>query len=171
MEKITCHGDTSANGVFRFGQPHWRGPEGDVRSDGHVGQNFRTCSYCGSIHPDDLLAFLKQGAKMGGADWKYGWPHKFYVRDIPHPMEGKEVVQGMHSKGVQRADGTWDRIETPLTGIAGKMWAKWYNEHLIDLEGEVFEKLAEALLVHCGIQWTKDEKGLGYRAPHAGYQK
>jgi hypothetical protein len=171
MEKITCHGDTSANGVFRFGQPHWLGPEADVRADGYVGQNFRTCSYCGSIHPDDLLTFLKQGAQMHGADWKYGWPHKFYVKNIPHPMEGKEVKQGSESWGEQGPDGIWIRHEEPIMGIAGKMWAKWYNEHLIDLDVEAFGRVADALLAHCGIEWFKDEKGIGYRSPRPGYQK
>lgn len=42
---------------------------------------FRTCSYCGSIHPTDLLALLHGGDKLTLADKKYGWPHKFYTED------------------------------------------------------------------------------------------
>lgn len=39
----------------------------------------RHCNYCGSLHPADLLQAVAQGARISGADWKYGWPHKFYV--------------------------------------------------------------------------------------------
>jgi hypothetical protein len=49
-------------------EPHWRE---------HLG--WRHCSYCRSIHPGDLLTALARGATLGGSDWKYGWPHKFYV--------------------------------------------------------------------------------------------
>lgn len=40
---------------------------------------WRHCSHCGSIHPEDLMLVLKSGAKLRGSDWKYGWPHKFYI--------------------------------------------------------------------------------------------
>ena len=45
------------------------------------GEHFRRCSYCGSIHPDDLAA--EPSWRASWADRKYGWPHKFYV-DIPN---------------------------------------------------------------------------------------
>lgn len=39
-----------------------------------------TCSYCGSISPKEALARLLNPASDGsGSDWKYGWPHKFYI--------------------------------------------------------------------------------------------
>lgn len=66
-ERPICHdNDTTAQ---RFGETKWR------ERDGH-----RHCSYCGSLHPEDLLNVLNAGASLGGADWKYGWPHKFYIR-------------------------------------------------------------------------------------------
>jgi hypothetical protein len=40
-------------------------------------EHFRRCSYCGCVHPDDLAAEPVWRAEW--ADWKYGWPHKFYV--------------------------------------------------------------------------------------------
>lgn len=47
----------------------------EVRDNG-----FRHCKYCGSIHPEDLYNLLIEGkVTLGGSDWKYGWPHKFYV--------------------------------------------------------------------------------------------
>jgi len=39
-----------------------------------------TCSYCGSISPKEALERLTDPASNGsGSDWKYGWPHKFYI--------------------------------------------------------------------------------------------
>lgn len=48
----------------------------------------RSCGYCGSMHPSDLVAALKAGARVHWADQKYGWPHKIYVEDIPNPHVG-----------------------------------------------------------------------------------
>jgi len=31
------------------------------------------------MHPDDLLLKLQVREKISQADWKYGWPHKFYT--------------------------------------------------------------------------------------------
>lgn len=46
------------------------------------GESFRRCSYCGGVHPIDLLRARDEG-KIGkvdrSVDWKYGWPHKIYV--------------------------------------------------------------------------------------------
>lgn len=107
--KITCHGDTTNGGVFRFDQPVWRDPEPATRDDGYEGRPFRTCSYCGCIHPDDLIVALKAGAKLQGADLKYGWPHKFYVDSIPSTNKGALVkkisASGFKSEQAARDDG------------------------------------------------------------------
>ena len=65
-EVPTCHGEAWPRPV----QPRWetRAPE-----------TFRRCSYCGSIHPEDLIRLVGEGCQIHGSDWKYGWPHKFYV--------------------------------------------------------------------------------------------
>jgi len=42
------------------------------------------CSWCGSMHPHDLAEALRAGTAKGHwADFKYGWPHKFYVDGVP----------------------------------------------------------------------------------------
>lgn len=42
------------------------------------------CSWCGSMHPSDLAAALRAGEASGHwADFKYGWPHKWYVDGVP----------------------------------------------------------------------------------------
>lgn len=68
-ERPTCH-DNDLSPVFKTMAPEWRTREGGPH---------RRCSYCGSLHPEDLMKVLGEGARLGGADWKYGWPHKFYV--------------------------------------------------------------------------------------------
>lgn len=40
----------------------------------------RQCSYCGSLHPDDLFAAIESGCKLGPTDKNY----KLYV-DLPEP--------------------------------------------------------------------------------------
>lgn len=64
---IRCHDkDLQEAFVTRWRQPDAESP-------------FRTCNYCGSAHPHDLKKLVAGGAQMGGSDWKYGYPHKFYV--------------------------------------------------------------------------------------------
>ena len=66
-ERPICHdGDFMAQ---RFGQTTYA-----RRDDG-----YQHCSYCGSLHPRDLLDAIASGATLSGSDWKYGWPHKFYL--------------------------------------------------------------------------------------------
>jgi hypothetical protein len=49
----------------------------------------RQCSYCGSVHPEDLLKLFETGAYLSGSDWKYGYPHKYYVEKVPNPKFGQ----------------------------------------------------------------------------------
>ncbi len=40
----------------------------------------QTCPYCGSLSVEDVIRLLKTpGTSYSCADWKYGWPHKFYI--------------------------------------------------------------------------------------------
>lgn len=131
-------------------------------------QPFRTCSYCGSMHPLDLLVYLVKGAAdLHGADWKYGWPHKFYC-DVPNPDEGASVVVGTEYKG---SEGT----TIDLFGSASAfLHAKFYNVHLLDVEEEEFEALVHSLHEYTGITFVRglgSAKGeLYYSAPAPGYQ-
>lgn len=49
-------------------------------------ERMRSCSYCGSLHPADLVKLIADGGELEGSDWKYGWPHKFYVRSEALPF-------------------------------------------------------------------------------------
>lgn len=139
---IRCH---DRDGFASIGLKHHCGENGAAtpgmhwcKPDEH--RPFRHCSYCGSMHPFDLIELLEASKiKLSGSDWKYGWPHKFYI------------------------DG--------LGGL--KLWGKWYNKHLYDLDGELFAKLAKLLDTHTNILFEpKDSNGkFSYLAPYAGYQK
>lgn len=163
-QKPTCHKSNSP--IFQLGETHWREPE-PTRAP--YGTTFRTCSYCGSIHPEDLLTLLKGGARLGGSDWKYGWPHKFYVYEIPNPLAGQTVQMGSESK---RVDG--QIVSSPILGAApSTQQSKWYNEHLLDdgFDEEAQDALIKVLADQAGIQFTLDGKKLTYSAPHMGYQR
>ena len=59
------------------------------------GEHFRRCSYCGCVHPVDLVAEAEWRAEW--ADFKYGWPHKFYV-DIANRDPERLYVVGSTSR-------------------------------------------------------------------------
>lgn len=159
-ERPTIHGETSLGGPVV-----WRDPE---RAREPYGEDFRRCSYCGSIHPEDLLRHLRAGASPHGADWKYGWPHKFYVEGVPNLLAGKTVRCGTAFK---RADGK--DFEEPIMGAApATVHVKWYNEHLLD---EGYDEATRAELIEAlaasGIRFEIVDGRLRYSAPHRGYQR
>lgn len=179
-DKPTCH---YVAPVFKVSDIVWRPerPEGyPEHSQNPYGYPFRTCSYCGSIHPEDLLRVLANGATLGGSDWKYGWPHKFYVEGIPNPLAGKMVEQYSYtSRPDLYPEETWEK-DPEGEGYRNKKesWvapatthAKWYNTHLLDLDDKAFAFMAESLKMYAGIEFKKVDGELKYCAPYAGYQK
>ena len=113
----------------------------EVRDDG-----FKHCPYCGSLDPIELTGLIKEGkAVMSGSDWKYGWPHKFYVDIIKD-----KIVET-------------DKVET--------IYAKFYSEHLNFVPDESIEEVFKVISDACGILWAKDPKGLRYTSPYHNYQK
>jgi hypothetical protein len=156
--KPTCHKDER-----HLVPDEWRPPS---KSEPYE-YPFRSCSYCGSIHPEDLVAWLEKGASLYGADWKYGWPHKYYVEGIPNPIAGKIVeIGGEYYRGHKK----------PIMGAASPTThAKWYNLHLNDhgYSQETLEKLVKAINAHLdrgidfhGEKWGINAKGV-YYAPEA----
>lgn len=97
------------------------------------------CSYCGSISVEKAIEVLKTtGAHYSGADWKYGWPHKFYL-ELPKP------------------DGS------------GKIYLKFYNEHLKDATQDQVKEYSDLTTKLLGIHFQVDEKGVYFSAPN-GFQ-
>jgi len=104
------------------------------------GAPWRTCSWCGSIHPEDLLdrpePSMMKAIEVGGrhlvdvpnvewADMKYGWPHKLYLDFGP--------------------------------GLNAKFYSRHLNDHpgLIEPFNERFGYL--------GVRFGINERGLYYR--------
>lgn len=124
---------------------------------GPYGYPFRQCSYCGSMHPEDFFNALKNGARPDMADWKYGWPHKFYVNGIVNPLAGQVVEVG------SRSGSNGER--EPIMGEAPAFTvAKFYNVHLRDIHDEA--ALAALIeLVNSSNAYSRfgtDEKGLWF---------
>jgi hypothetical protein len=173
-DKIACH-----SGEPRFPdstEDTWRPPEDTVDNAGYPRiTQWRTCSYCGSIHPGDLFA-LTQRLKfldhttiesilskdvasaraypsMELADMKYGQPHKIYVntREVLHPE--KDFRYGT------------DRDGTLLMRKGYSPWIKFYITHLHDegIDDEAFSMLTGELLRCTGVNLTRDEGGIKWQ--------
>lgn len=141
---INCHPDAP-----RGYQAVWREPPPE--GDEPYSREYRTCSWCGSLNPEDLLKILDAGGKLEACDWKYGWPHKFYVK-YPNAKAGQECCIGRGSDG-------------PIMDYApANNHGKWYNAHLIDVEGELFDKLTEHIHKQTGVRFERDEAGVKWSA-------
>lgn len=139
----------------------WREP--NPRSN--VGEGFpddrgyRSCGYCGSIHPDDLLGYIERGevGRAEMADRKYGYPHKVYV-DVANPLSGQLVSRSSSSE----PDGKGGYTETygdprpdgPYTP------AKFYTRHLIGLDDERLSTLATWIESATGWRFERRADGL-----------
>ena len=126
------------------------------------------CGYCGSLDPKELADAIEQGnAVMHGADWKYGWPHKFYV-DVPNIVAGNIVKLG----GRYYTNDKGERVEEPFMEPApAKCHCKFYSQHLALLDEETFDKVAPIISAACGIEFTRRNGKLYYKAPYHNYQK
>lgn len=90
-------------GADWWGAWSWRKPS--------RGEHFRRCSFCGSIHPDDLLA--EKGWRADWADLKYGFPHKFYVAIANRDPERMYVLASANFRPA--LERSWLRVPGELT--------------------------------------------------------
>lgn len=154
MEKSVAH---KAIGMNLLGEQQW--PDGlvpwrpeqapDVLAGISIGR-LKSCQYCGSMHPTDLANALRNGATLSWADFKYGWPHKAYVDDIPNPHAGMIESRTSTSHPTQEQIDSGEYIQIPTgrfsetTGQPTFTWAhkgepagqkthgKFYTVHLQD---------------------------------------
>lgn len=179
-DKPTCHQQASAFKHHDMGL-HWR-PHRLNDPDSPYDYPFRTCSYCGSIHPEDLLKLANENvAVLTGSDWKYGWPHKFYVDNIPNPANGQMRCSGGFGGGAGQELEELKKKYPDLTNWRGNVrvgWeadrmskapphthAKWYNEHLLELNPDAFAAMTSMLLTKTGIAFKLKGDRLAYVAP------
>jgi hypothetical protein len=71
------------------------------------GQDVRTCSYCGSVNPDDFMAAVRAGAVVGPTDKNY----KVYLHEALSAEELASRDPALHS-------------------MTGKHLGKFYTVHL-----------------------------------------
>jgi hypothetical protein len=135
---------------------------------GPYDDGMKHCRYCGSLDPRELAEAIKQGkATMHGSDWKYGYPHKFYV-DIPNLIAGKIVRMG----GRYTTNEQGEPLDEPIMRPAPAMcMSKFYTEHLALLDEATFNEVAPIINAACGITFFKENGQLKYRTSPFNYQK
>lgn len=159
------------------------------------------CSYCGSLTPADFIKFMSQsGTSFSGSDWKYGYPHKFYVEPV-NPKADELVEMGSGSGDgtdpldywscfnhpvymnasnktkncscpIEKATGYWKR---PIMGKRARLFFKFYTNHIKDATPEEFEEIRKISTKFFGIDWQINGDKLQYTAPRTnsfyGYQR
>lgn len=159
-----------------FGLPDqpvvWRPPTDGIGEDGYPQiYPWRKCSYCGSIHPGDLVELAKtiefcdafepyetKSAKpyMELADMKYGFPHKVYVETMITFRPDEEFKHGSRwsPAGVE-----------PIMGKGFKPFIKFYTVHTNDqgIDDEAFAAIAKVMHDHAGIIIERDDQGVKWR--------
>jgi len=136
-----------------------RTPQEDLNPGPSKCGRLASCGYCGSMHPSDVVAALRAGATAHWADFKYGWPHKLYLENIPNPHAGMPEIRASSSKKSEQYphehrearynERTGERMadyvsyhEEPKPAAA-KTYGKFYTVHLKDCteeERDVIEK-------------------------------
>ena len=141
----------------------------ETRADDPVAYPFRQCSYCGSIHPVDLLALLGEGATLELSNTKSRGLGTLYVQDIPNPRAGgMTITYAMCASKPVDSDG-WEEYDTGRrvtgTGEVEKAWrsargthdnpkhvvARFVTNHLLDLSHEDGIELSVRIIAHTGI--------------------
>lgn len=179
-DRPTCH-DRDPNAA-RFEAIQWRPPRGRSGLEDPYDRPFRTCSYCGCVHPCDLMDLAAEHElQLEMADWKYGWPHKFYIEGIPNPAEGQTVLHygyaardrllAMAAPGYKPEPyddcGRGWRVVVGTGTAPRTVVAKWYNLHLVDLTGEAFAQVTDFIARQSGIRFAFDGERLSFRSEHA----
>lgn len=84
---------------------------------------YRTCSYCGSIHPEDLFKAIERGYTLGPTDKSY----KVYI-DYPKPEDYEWFTEKNETGGTS----SWG---------SHQLTYKFYFQHLDELAQHRFIKL------------------------------
>lgn len=114
-----------------------------------------TCSFCGSLNPDQFMSHVEAGTELGPTDKNY----KVYI-DVPNRDVGKPVFTQGHTNPTpadverMKADPTWAEVRPRVwerTQPAGPiMHAKFYFQHLTPSQCVRFVELLNAGKVKIG---------------------
>lgn len=167
-----------------------------ARSEGEVPR----CRYCGSISVADAIKYLKQPrTSFSGSDWKYGWPHKFYIEPVNPDADklveiGSRTAPEVTARAGSGDNDKWrcfahssDSCQCPrepgITGywyeaIMGKhksLYLKFYNKHLLDATPEQLKEFSDLSTKIFGISFEIKKGKLFYASPRTssfyGYQR
>lgn len=171
-ERPTCHdSDWQAQ---RFGIQTWRNPSRE-RSNDHrfdpdpYRETYRSCSYCGAMHPEDLFNALRSGARLERTTKLY----KFYIEGIPNPKAGEPLPNYTYCGSLSTdmaGSGEWEKIQDGYNESTGEPKflyrklcsmsicpsttpAKWYTEHLLDLNEEAFRAITDLIARQTGRRY------------------
>jgi hypothetical protein len=104
---LTAAHDTDP-GTLRYRPIYWLAPTGS--------RDYRRCSYCGSMHPEDLLRILTaNGEKLEMAAMKFGWPHKFWTEAYErfltlHLLDASDEVFAALNEHLKAAGADFKRV-------------------------------------------------------------
>ena len=114
------------HGSFEYWHPHGNGT------------GLVTCTHCGSLTTTAFLAAVASGVKPELADFKYGYPHKFYL-DTPC----KPHMRQISSKDLEVKRDAAGQVTEVVKQITEKRCtsthAKFYTIHLLDASPEEVE--------------------------------
>jgi hypothetical protein len=139
--------------------PEWKDAQPPNMAAGATLGRLRSCSFCGSMHPTDMAAALQAGAQAHWADFKYGWPHKLYVDNIPNPHAG--LIESRSSASYPQEPTEEERKRYQHWRQEGARWHGWdeepasakthgkfYTEHLQDATDEERAVIERAMGLH-----------------------
>lgn len=88
-----------------------------------------TCSYCGSMTAAEAIKRLKTpGTDFSGADWKYGWPHKFYIGSGPSKFYNEHLADASDAEFAEFAEIANRFFDVEFTRVDGKVkWSAYGN--------------------------------------------
>jgi len=107
-----------------------------------------SCSYCGSISPDELFGAIEAGAEIGPTDKNY----KVYV-SLPHPEAGKPCVLSS-ANFEQRGEG-WVQITAENRGtLPLDEWQRknWDDGHWVQVAPRPPLADAKFYFQHLGVE-------------------
>ncbi|MBI4900916.1 MAG: hypothetical protein HY829_10615 [Actinobacteria bacterium] len=101
----------------------------------------RTCSWCGSMHPDDFLAAIRAGVTVGPTDKSY----KAYVEETLNDPDRVALGERYKAQGFTREHAT-----DLAKHASGAHIGKFYYRHLSEEQQGEFIGLLNAKAVHVG---------------------
>lgn len=157
------------------------------------GETVKRCGYCGSLSVEDAIKFLKQpGTRFSGSDWKYGWPHKFYIEPLNPDADKLVEIGSKDGDGTDRLDywscyahpsrfekqtpcqcpreeGVTGHYSRAILGQRKSLHFKFYNIHLKDVTDDVFIEFNQLSIKLFNITWERvileGEVRLRYSSP------